>query len=312
MIKKIKKDKASTSYRSGMVSIVGRPNVGKSTLLNKIMGQKVSIVSKVPQTTRNQVRGIYNDERGQIVFIDTPGLVAGKDRLDKLLKQSSLQSVSDVDCIIHLVDVQDAPGFEEDQLVEHLKDLRIPVILGFNKVDLGSKWVPQYIALWEKKTGKSIQDLKNFTMVTLSGKKGLNIDQLLDILFEKIPEGPALYPEDMVIDVPQKMVIADIIREKLLAVLRDEIPHSVAVFIEDMQSERNNVLHIRAVIMVERESHKGMVIGKRGQLLKQVGTLARGELQSLLDTKVFLELYVKTKKNWRDDNEILRDLGYAE
>jgi GTP-binding protein Era len=217
-----------------------------------------------------------------------------------------------VDCIIHLVDCQDPPGFEEEQLVHNMKDLRVPVILGLNKVDLGSKFVPQYITLWERKTGKSIQELKNFNMITLSGKKGLNIDELLDVLFEKLPEGPALYPEDMVIDVPQKMVIADIIREKLLGVLRDEVPYSVAVFIEDMQSQRNNLLNIKAVIMVERESHKGMVIGKDGQVLKKIGTLAREELQDMLETKVFLEIFVKTKKNWRDNDEILRDLGYEQ
>jgi GTPase len=299
-------------FRCGMVSIVGRPNVGKSTLLNKIIGQKVSIVSKVPQTTRNQVRGIYHDERGQIVFIDTPGLVAGKDRLDKLLKQSSLRTMDGVDCIIHLVDAKDPPGFEEEQLVHGMKDLRVPVVLGLNKVDLGTKFIPQYIALWERKTGKPIPELKNFMMISLSGKKGTNIDQLLEILFERMPEGPALYPDDMVIDVPQKMVIADIIREKLLALLREEVPHSVAVFIEEMESQRNNLLHIRAVIMVDRESHKGIVIGKDGQVLKKIGTLAREELQSMLETKVFLELYVKTKKNWRDNNEILRDLGYEQ
>jgi len=299
-------------FRSGMVSIVGRPNVGKSTLLNKIIGQKVSIVSKVPQTTRNQVRGIYHDERGQIVFIDTPGLVAGKDRLDQLLKQSSLGTIGDVDCIIHLVDAQDPPGVEEEQLVDRLKDTKAPIIVGFNKVDKSTKFVPAYVALWERKSGKTIQELNSLTLISLSGKNGTNIDKLIEILFEKLPEGPALYPEDMVIDVPQKMVIADIIREKLLGILREEIPHSVAVFIEDMQSQQNKVLHIRAVILIDRDSQKGMVIGKEGHVLKHIGTLARQELESLLESKVFLELHVKTQKNWRDSNSILRDLGYEE
>ena len=297
-------------FRCGMVSIVGRPNTGKSTLLNKIIGQKVSIVSKVPQTTRNQVRGIYHDERGQIVFIDTPGLVAGKDRLDQLLKQSALGTIGETDCIIHLIDAQEPPGFEEEQLVHRLRDVQVPIILGLNKVDLGGKFIPQYIAFWEKMAGKPITELKSFTMISLSGKRGTHIDKLLDVLFEQLPEGPALYPEDMIIDVPQKMVIADIIREKLLGVLRQEVPHSVAVFIEDMQSQRKNLLHIRAVVLVDRDSQKGIVIGKDGAVLKKIGTLAREELEGLLENKVFLELHVKVQKNWRDNNSILQDLGY--
>jgi GTP-binding protein Era len=179
-------------------------------------------------------------------------------------------------------------------------------------VDLGSKFIPGYIALWERMTGKPIQELTSFTRISLSGQRGMNVDKLLDVLFEQLPEGPALYPDDMILDVPQKMVIADIIREKLLGVLRQEVPHAVAVFIEDLQPQQKNLLAIRAVILVERESQKGIVIGKDGQVLKKIGTLAREELEVLLENKVFLELYVKTKKNWRDNDSVLRDLGYEE
>ncbi len=300
----------SENFRCGMVSIVGRPNVGKSTLLNAILGQKVAIVSKVPQTTRNQIRGIYNDERGQIVFIDTPGLVLGKDKLDQLLKKISVGMMQDADCIIHLVDTHDPVGQEEEEIVNRLKSLKVPIILGLNKVDLKGRCIPEYLTLWERMKGRSVHEMKSFTLLPLSGRKGTNIDKLLDILFENLPKGPALYPQDMLLDVPQKIVIADIIREKLLAIMRDEVPHAVAVFVEDIQQRPKKLIHIRAQILVERESQKMIVIGKKGEVLKRVGTLAREELEYLLESKVFLELYVKAKKNWRDNDAILQELGY--
>lgn len=297
------------NFRCGMVSIVGRPNVGKSTLLNAILGEKVSIVSKVPQTTRNQVRGIYTEKRGQIVFIDTPGLVLGKDKLDRLLKRSSMGSTQDADCIIHLVDTQDVVGKEEEEIVRRLADVKSPIVLGLNKVDLKGGYIPEYLALWEKARGVSIQQMKNFTLIALSGKEKTNLDTLLDVIFEYLPEGPALYPEDTISDVPQKMAIADIIREKFLALLRDEIPHSIAVFIESMETVKK-VIHIRALILVERDSQKNIVIGKHGHILKKAGTLARKELEDILEQKVFLETYVKVKSDWRDNDGVLQDLGY--
>jgi len=197
--------------RCGMVSIIGRPNVGKSTLLNQIIGEKVAIVSRVPQTTRNQVRGMYNDERGQIIFIDTPGLHLGKDKLDKFMNNTASGTIVDADCIIYLVDTSRLTGEEEEKIAGKVKNVKVPVILGLNKIDLKRRNVPQYIALWERIKGQPVSAMKNFTLLPLSGFKGTNVEKLLDILFEYMPEGPLLYPTDIICDVPQKVVVADII-----------------------------------------------------------------------------------------------------
>ncbi len=293
-----------------MVSIIGRPNVGKSTLLNQIVGEKVTIVSRVPQTTRHQVRGIYNDERGQIVFIDTPGMHLGRDKLDKCMNQSASGTVDDVDCVIYLVDTSRLVGEEEENIAAKFKRTKVPVILGLNKIDLRRRNVADYIALWERAMGKPINEIKNFTLVSLSGQKGTNIEKLVDILFDYMPEGPELYPVDIVSDMPQRLALADIIREKLFKVLKKEIPHSLGVVIEDMKLLRKKTMNIKALIFVERDTQKEIVIGKNGEVLKKAGTLARGDLEDLLDMKVFLECYVKTKKNWRDDISLLQEFGY--
>lgn len=302
-VKEIKK-------RCGMVLIVGRPNVGKSTLLNQIVGEKVAIVSRVPQTTRCQVRGIYNDERGQIIFIDTPGLHLGNDKLDKFMNQSASGIMNETDCVIYLVDTSRLVGEEEEIIAAKLKNIKAPVILGLNKIDLKRRNVPDYIALWEKVKGKTVNEMENFTLLPLAGGKGKNIDELLDILFDYMPEGPPLYPEDIICDVPQRVAIADIIREKLFRILDDEIPHSLAVVIEDMRPVRKKTMNIKALILVERDTQKEIVIGKNGHVLKKAGTLARQELEELLETKVFLECYVKTNKRWRDDALLLQEFGY--
>ncbi len=302
--------KVSKKFRCGMVSIVGRPSVGKSTLLNTIVGEKITIVSNVPQTTRVRVRGIYTDERGQIIFIDTPGLHLGKDKLDELLRKSAYGSLSDADCVIHVVDTSEPTGKEEETVVSRLKTLQVPVILALNKIDLKGKYLPQYIELWEKAKGCAISDMKNFVLLPISGRKDTNIDKLIEILFQFLPEGPALYPPDTVSDLPQKIVVGDIIREKFLFVLREELPHAIAVHIESITPRRKNLTHISAVIFVDRESQKEIVIGKNGQLLKKVGILARQELERLLETKVFLDLHVKCQENWRDNPSFLSELGY--
>ena len=295
-----------------MVAIVGRPNVGKSTLLNMIVGEKVAIVSKVPQTTRHQIRGIYHDERRQIIFIDTPGIHSGKDRLDHFMNQCSTGTIHDVDCVIHLADTSRTVGKEEERVVSYLKNIETPIILGLNKTDLNADFLPEYISLWEKMKNKPVNEFKNFTILPLSGKKGTNVDKLIEIIFEYLPEGPALYPADTVCDVPQKMVMADIIREKLLFIMREEVPHSLAVVVQALEPRKNNVTYVNAMILVERESQKEIVIGKNGQILKKIGTQARLDLEDLLEKKVFLELYVKMKKNWRDDPSLLQELGYAQ
>jgi GTP-binding protein Era len=295
--------------RCGTVSIVGRPNVGKSTLLNHVVGEKVSIVSQVPQTTRNQIRGIYTEERGQIVFIDTPGIHKNKDKLDQFMNKAA---TIETDCVIHLVDCGDPVGPEEETVVRKLASLTVPVVLGLNKVDITDKFIPEYISLWEKVTEKPVTQLERFVILPLSGKTGMNTEKLLDALFELLPPGPALYPADVVCDIPQRMAVADMIREKFFQIMRQEVPHALAVLIEDMQPKRNKVVHIRALVLVERESQKNIVIGKNGNILKEVGTLARQELEDLMDGKVFLELFVKSKRNWRQDYSLLVEMGYYE
>ncbi len=294
----------------GTVSLVGRPNVGKSTLLNRLIGEKVAIVSKVPQTTRMQIRGIYTDERGQIIFIDTPGLLKGKDRLDCLLNKASLDTIDSVDALVHLVDTSEPIGPEEEMIVDHLREAKVPVILGLNKIDLKGKFVPQYFELWEKAKGRPIAEVPSLILLPLSGKTGIHVEELRKELFRLLPKGPPLYPTDVISDTPQKMVIADIIREKLLFVLREEVPHSLAVAVEKMEPRKNKLLFIQALILVERESQKEIVIGKGGQMLKKIGTQARQELEELMERTIFLELQVKLEKNWRQDSEILHDLGY--
>ena len=294
----------------GMVSIIGRPNVGKSTLLNQIIGEKVTIVSKVPQTTRHQIRGIYSDPRGQIVFIDTPGLHLGRDKLDKCMNQSASGTVEDADCIIYLVDTNRQVGEEEENIAAKIKGVKAHIILGLNKNDLRNRNVADYIALWERAKRKPINEIENFTLVSLSGQKGTNVEKLLSILFDHIPEGPELYPTDIISDMPQRLAMADIIREKLFKILKKEIPHSLGVVIEEMKLLRKKTMNIKALIFVERDTQKEIVIGKKGEVLKKAGTLARGELEDLLEMRVFLECYVKTKKRWRDDISLLQEFGY--
>ena len=296
--------------RSGMVAIVGRPNVGKSTLLNQIVGEKVAIVTNVPQTTRNQVRGIYTEERGQIVFVDTPGWHKGRDRLDQFMNRSASAVAQDVDSVIHLVDVSEPTGREETQVVERLAALDVPVILGLNKIDITDRFIPQYVELWEQVKDQPAQDIRNWLLLPLSGLTGKNIDKLLDVLFEQLPVGPPLYPEDTLTDTPLRMAMADVIREKLFLIARQELPHALAVIIEEVERRRRKVVHIRALILVERDSQKSIVVGKGGGILKEVGTLARQDLEDLLQCKVFLDLYVKSRKGWRDSSSLLLEMGY--
>ncbi|MBF0619967.1 MAG: GTPase Era [Candidatus Omnitrophica bacterium] len=297
--------------KSGFASIVGRPNVGKSTLLNYIVGEKVAIVSNVPQTTRTALRGIYTEERGQIVFVDTPGWHVGRDGLDRFMNQSCVNAIDGVDCIIHVVDSSEHVGEEERRIVERLKYVKTPIILAFNKIDLKGKFIPEYIALWEESRGKKIDEIENFLMIPLSGKVGTKVDALVDEVFKLLPDGPFHYEADTVCDIPKRQVVSDIVREKLFMFTREELPHSIAVVIEDMRPVKGKTTRITAIILVERDSQKEIVIGHQGAMLKKVGTMARAELEDLLGTKVYLELFVKAHKDWRDDQSLLTDLGYA-
>ncbi len=302
---------AGTAERkSGMASIIGRPNVGKSTLLNRLVGSKIAIVSNIPQTTRQQIRGVYTDERGQIVFIDTPGFHHGDDRLHAYMLKSTEHSMHGVDCIVHLVDTMDRVGLDEERLVERLNSLNVPVILGLNKVDKNARYLSDYIKLWEQVRGCSADQMERFTILPLSGKTGIHLDELYEAIFSYLPTGPFLYPEDAVSDMPKKMAIADVIREKLYGILKEEVPHAVAVVVERFRAVRGNTFRIEAVIVVERESQKKIVIGRKGENLKRVGTAARAELEPLLGRQVFLDLHVKTRRGWRDDDRLLMEMGY--
>ncbi len=294
-----------------MVAIIGRPNVGKSTLLNAILGEKVSIVSNIPQTTRHQIRGIHTDERGQIVFIDTPGIHAGKDKLDKYMNRASFGSIDSVDAVIHMVDASEKTGLEEKHVTSRLSQCGKPIIVCLNKIDITKgKFVPEYIKLWEEIRGVPMTEMKDIILFPVSALKGTNVKKLVDLLFEQMPQGEFLYPEDTITDFPKRMAMADLIREKLFLLMREEIPHSIAVIIEGVQPKRGKVLHIRAAILVERESQKEIVIGKGGAILKQVGSEARKDLEELVDGKVFLELFVKTTSHWREDYSTLEEMGF--
>ncbi len=295
-----------------MVAIVGRPNVGKSTLLNAILGEKVSIVSDVPQTTRHQIRGVHTDERGQIVFIDTPGIHKGPDKLDKYMSRASFGCIDSTDVVIHMVDASEKTGLEERHVVSRLNKCGKLIIVALNKIDITKgKFVPEYIKLWEEARGVAMTEMKDLVLFPLSALRGTNVKKLVDLLFEHMPQGPFLYPADVITDFPKRMAMADLVREKLFLLMREEIPHSIAVIIEGVQPKRGRVLHIRAVIIVERESQKEIVIGKAGAILKQVGTEARRDLEELVGSKVFLELFVKARSNWREDYSTLEDMGFV-
>lgn len=306
-----KKEPAVKALKCGFVSIIGRPNTGKSTLLNQLVGEKVAIVSPVPQTTRTTVRGILTDERGQIVFVDTPGWHVGRDGLDRFMNHSSRNSLDGVDVVVYVVDTSKPVGEEEHHIVSRLKSVKVPVVMALNKIDLKGEFIYQYIALWEEAKGRPIDQLEDFVMIPLSGRNAIQTDKLTEILFGLLPEGPFFYEPDIISDMPQRQLAGDIIREKLFLLTREELPHSIAVVVEEMRPVKGKTTRIRAVIYVERDSQKEIVIGARGQMLKKVGTMAREDLETLLETKVFLELHVKAQKNWRDDQGMLADMGYV-
>lgn len=295
-------------FRCGFVAILGRPNVGKSTLLNSILKEKVSIISKVPQTTRFQIRGILNEERGQIIFVDTPGLHIPKSKLGEYLNSIALKAKKDSDLILYMVDLTRPPGEEEKIICEQLKDAKVPVIMVLNKLDIDKGFINDYIRLWQENVPKESDPLEYF--IPISSLKGKNIPRLLEAIFSLLPQNEPYYPEDILSDFPQRLNIAEIIREKLLNSLREELPHSVAVMVDEMILRKENLYYIKAIILVERDSQKAIVIGKKGELLKRIGEIARKEIEELLEKKVYLELYVKTEKKWQENPYILRRLGY--
>lgn len=291
--------------KSGFAAIIGRPNVGKSTLLNQLVGQKVAIISDKPQTTRNQIRGILTTERGQVVFIDTPGIHKPRNRLGEYMVETARRALEEVDVILYVVDAAAEPGKGEQVILQYLQEVSTPVVLVVNKIDLVKRGEWHEVAEFFK----AQRDFAE--VVPVSAVRGDNLEQLKEAIFSRLPEGPWFYAPDMVTDQPERLVIAELIREKVLLLTREEIPYSVAVDIEEIAPRSPELLYVRAVIYTERDSQKGILIGRDGRMLKEVGKLAREELENLLGTRLYLDLWVKVKKDWRDNESYLRSLGYT-
>lgn len=297
-------NQASKKYRSGFVAIIGRPNVGKSTMMNQIIGQKIAIMSDKPQTTRNKIHGVYTTDEAQIVFLDTPGIHKPESKLGDYMMKAAHGTLGEVDAVLFLIDVASGIGGGDRYIISQLKEIDTPVILVMNKID---QVAPE--ALLPIIT--QYKDLYDFAeIVPISAIQGNNVTTLLEQTIKYLPEGPQYYPADQVTDHPEQFVCAELIREKILHLTREEVPHSIAVQIEDMRVQDNGVVYIGAVIFVERDSQKGIIIGKKGALLKEVGQKARHDIEALLGSKTFLELWVKVKKDWRNQDRILHDLGY--
>jgi len=291
--------------KSGFVSLIGRPNAGKSTLLNHILGEKIAIVSDKPQTTRNRILGIYNDKDSQVIFVDTPGVHKPRHRLGEYMAEATNAGLFEGDIVYYVVDATKAFGGGEAYIIERFKRLKIPVYLLLNKIDLLAKEdLLALIAQW--------QERYNFTEIfPISALQGDNVDRLLEVTLKALPEGIAYYPSDIITDQPERQVVAELIREKVFMLTEEEIPHSTAVTIELMERcERDDKLIIHGLIYVERDSQKGMVIGKGGKLLKQIGILARKDIEHLLGEEVYLKLWVKVKRDWQDKGHILLELGF--
>ncbi|HWI41263.1 MAG TPA: GTPase Era [Verrucomicrobiae bacterium] len=291
-------------FRSGFVSIVGRPNVGKSTLLNRILGEKIAITSDKPQTTRNRIQGIHNVPGGQIIFIDTPGIHSARSKLNKALVDAALSSLREVDVVLLLVEAGWRASAEEEFLAAVLREAEAPVILVLNKTDLVEQGkLQENVAAYSA--------LGSFTeVVAVSAVTGEGVEELVQGVARHLPEGPQYFPDDILTDLPERFIAAEIVREKVFRLTREEIPYSTAVEVESFKERPDGTLAISAVITVERDTQKGIVIGKKGSMLKQIGTEARLELEDLLQAKVFLELFVRVRKNWTEDERMLKEFGY--
>jgi len=291
-------------FKSGFVTIIGRPNVGKSTLINYIMGEKLSIVSNRPQTTRNNIQTILTTKESQIIFVDTPGMHKPRHKLGEYMVKVAQQSTSEVDVILFIT----TPGDEIDKgdmhILEQLKDNKIPVFLLVNKIDENT----------QERVAKTIQSYSEYfsfkEIIPIAAIKGKNVDIVTKLVEENIPEGPLYYPEDMITDQQERFIITEIIREKALKLLSQEVPHGIAIEIITMKRDTRNMYHIEANLLCEKDSHKGIIIGKGGKTLKQISTYARQDVMKFLGEKVNLRLWVKVKKEWRDTSSILKELGY--
>ncbi|MDN6141854.1 MAG: GTPase Era [Tetragenococcus halophilus] len=293
-----------TEHKSGFVAIIGRPNVGKSTLLNRIVGQKIAIMSDKAQTTRNKIQGVYTTENMQIVFIDTPGIHKPKHRLGDYMVNEAYGALQEVEAVLFMVNADEKRGKGDNLIIERLQKLDVPVFLIVNKID---KIHPDDLLA-------VIQDYSTqmdfAEVVPLSATQGNNFETLMQLLEEQIPEGPQYFPKDQITDHPEYFIVSELVREKVLLFTQEEIPHSVAVVVDSMKRDENDKIRIQATINVERDSQKGIIIGKGGKMLKQIGIRARQDMEKMLGDKVYLELWVKVQKDWRDKQRTLDDFGY--
>lgn len=293
-------------FKSGFVSIIGRPNVGKSTFLNRIIGQKIAIMSDKPQTTRNKIQGVYTENDAQVVFIDTPGIHKPKHKLGDFMVKMAQTTIKEVDIVLFMVNAEEGFGRGEEFIIEKLQETKQPVFLVINKID--QVHPEELLGLIDR-----YRTLYNFAeIVPISALQGNNVDALIGAIKKYLPEGPQYYPENQVTDHPERFIIAELIREKVLHLTREEVPHSVAVVIDAIQKREGGAIYVNATIIVERPSQKGIVIGKQGKMLKEIGKRARIDVESLLGSRVFLELWVKVQKDWRNKMSQLRDLGFRE
>ena len=292
-------------FKSGFVTLIGRPNVGKSTLMNYLIGQKIAITSNKPQTTRNRIQTVLTTFEGQIVFFDTPGIHKAKNKLGEYMVNVAEKTLNEVDVVLWLVEPTTFIGAGEQHIAKQLQRVKTPVILVINKVDsVKREEILPAIAAY-----KDIYDFAD--IVPVSARSGDNTDELLRVIMKYLPYGPQFYDEDTVTDQPERQIVAELIREKALHSLQDEIPHGIAVAIDRMKMQ-NKVMHIDATIICERDSHKGIIIGKQGSMLKKIGSTARYEIERMLDCKVNLKLWVKVKKDWRDSEFLMKNFGYRE
>lgn len=306
------------NYKSGFVTLIGRPNVGKSTLMNHLIGQKIAITSSKPQTTRNRIQTVYTEERGQIIFLDTPGIHQAKNKLGRYMVNVAERTLREVDLILWLVEPSTFIGAGERHIAEVLQKVKTPVFLIINKIDTVKK--EEILTFID-----AYKDIHRFAeIIPVSALKGENTKSLIDVIYRYLPEGPQYYDEDTITDQPEKQIVAELIREKALRLLEDEIPHGIAVSIDQMkerlqqedgetevsEDRSGGLMDIHATIVCERDTHKGIIIGKNGSMLKKIGTQARREIENLLDCHVNLKLWVKVKKDWRDSDFLMKNYGY--
>ncbi len=295
----------SANFKSGFATLIGRPNVGKSTLMNHLIGQKIAITSNKPQTTRNRIQTVYTSKQGQIVFLDTPGIHKAKNKLGEYMVSVAEQTLKEVDVVLWLVEPTDFIGKGERHIAEQLRKSKTPVILVMNKIDMADKEkLPEYMAHY-----RELYDFED--VIPVCALRGINMERVINAIFKFLPYGPKYFDDDTITDQPQRQIVAEMIREKALRCLEEEIPHGIAVAIDRMRERPDgSMMDIDATIICERDSHKGIIIGKGGTMLRKIGSQARREIENMLEMKVNLQLWVKVKKDWRDSDFMIKNFGY--